>query len=121
MHKGTILIIDDEIDLCYLLKGYFQRKSYRVELAHNLKDGLEALEHTQPDYLFLDNNLPDGNGWQVAGEIVQRYPQVHLNLISAFHPTLPNLPHSAQYRVYEKPISFSDLDRAFFSDEIQFN
>lgn len=108
-----VLIIDDEIDLSLLLKSYFLRKGYEVFLSHTLSDGLVALADYQPDILFLDNNLPDGTGWDQAPSIVADLPDLKLYLVSAYHPLVPLLPKNAAVKVLEKPISFSDLDHTF--------
>ena len=39
-----ILIIDDETDLCLLLKEYFVKKHYEVILSHTLMEGTHLLE-----------------------------------------------------------------------------
>ncbi len=119
MHSKKVLIIDDEIDLCHLLKSYFLRKNYEVYLSHTLEQGLSFLKTLQPDIVFLDNNLPDGIGWNVAPVIAKDYPDTRINLISAFHPTLPEMPASAHFTVIEKPISLTDLDRQFAGSAAQ--
>lgn len=114
MHTGRkVLIIDDEIDLCHLLKSYFLRKNYEVYLSHTLEQGLSFIKTLKPDIVFLDNNLPDGFGWQIAPEIARDYPEAYINLISAFHPTKPEMPANANYNIIEKPISLTDLDKQF--------
>lgn len=108
-----VLIIDDETDLCLLLKDYFVRKKYEVDIAHTLEDGKKLLNTNQPDILFLDNNLPDGIGWTVAPEIAADFPALYIVLISAFHPPVPSMPETALFRAIEKPISFADLNKQF--------
>jgi len=108
-----ILIIDDESDLCLLLKNYFLRKNYNVVVSHSLSEGRMLLADTHPDILFLDNNLPDATGWDVAPHIASDFPGTYIILISAFHPPVPAMPANARYRVIEKPISMADLDTQF--------
>ena len=114
MQEGRkVLIIDDEIDLCHLLKSYFLRKNYEVYLSHTLDQGLSFLKKLRPDIVFLDNNLPDGSGWQIAPVIAKEHPDTYLNLIRAFHPVLPDMPDQARFNIIEKPISLADLDKQF--------
>lgn len=108
-----ILIIDDETDLCLLLKNYFLRKNYEVVVSHSLTEGRLLLATIRPDILFLDNNLPDGTGWDMATGIASDFPDTYVVLISAFHPPIPVMPVHARYRVIEKPISMADLDLQF--------
>ena len=55
--KKKILIIDDEIDFCSIMKGYFGRKNYEVFVAYTLQSGLFLIDEENPDILFLDNNF----------------------------------------------------------------
>ena len=57
--RKKVLIIDDEVDLCLLMKLYFLRKNYGVFIAHTLSEGLKLRDEIKPDYLFIDYNLPD--------------------------------------------------------------
>ena len=109
--RKKVLIIDDEVDLCQLLKSYFLKKNFEVFLSHNLKDGISVLETSDPDIVFLDNNLPDGSGWQLAVQIAEQHPEIYITLISGYYPQVPPMPEKARYNVIEKPVSFSDLDK----------
>lgn len=106
-----VLIVDDEIDLCLLLKSYFTRKGYEVALAYTLASGLDELKNFNPEVLFLDNNLVDGLGWSMVPAILRSRPELQLYLISAYHPPLPQLPPGTNVNIIEKPISFADLDQ----------
>ncbi|HPH45847.1 MAG TPA: response regulator, partial [Chryseolinea sp.] len=63
MEEKKILIVDDEKDFGILMKTFFSKKKCKVFLANSIAEGLVMLEKERPDYLFLDNNLPDGLGW----------------------------------------------------------
>lgn len=120
MHdRRKVLIIDDEIDLCLLLKSYFLRKNYEVYLSHTLEEGTSFLKTLQPDIVFLDNNLPDGTGWAAAPELATEHQNLFIVLISAFHPVTPDMPDPNRYKVIEKPISLTDLDKQFVDLQFQ--
>jgi DNA-binding NtrC family response regulator len=105
-----ILIVDDEKDLCLLLKIYFTRKKYQVAVANTLKDGMQQLEQWHPDILFLDNNLPDGLGWEKAPQLLDNYPALTIHLISAFHPSIPEHVDTQRLHIIEKPFSQQQLN-----------
>lgn len=109
MPKKKILIIDDETDLCLLLESYFTRKNYEVHSAHSLAEGTKQVELLHPDILFLDNNLPDGIGWNKVEQFIHVNPALRLFLMSGYPPTFPSIP-GFSYEVLIKPISFSDLE-----------
>ena len=59
--KKSVLIIDDESDLCALIKLVFMRENFAVDCALNLAEATAKLP-AHPDIILLDNNLPDGLG-----------------------------------------------------------
>ena len=114
MRQGKkILIIDDEVDLCMLLKKYLLRKNYEVYIAHTLHDGMNRLNEIVPDYLFIDYNLPDGLGWDKLPDMYKRFPHIHYHLISAFRPIMPADLDGCKLTIWEKPISLKALDNFF--------
>jgi DNA-binding response OmpR family regulator len=57
----TILIIDDEKDLCAVLMTALKKEKFNVDCVHTLAEAQDKLrEHY--DIILLDNNLPDGSG-----------------------------------------------------------
>lgn len=110
MQKVKILIVDDEEDYCMIMKAYFEEKGCEVEVANTLGEGLQKIESVQPDVLFLDNNLPDGEGWKHAAQIHQARPRMKINLISAYEHRSPATEGLSNVKVWEKPISIESLE-----------
>ena len=107
-----VLIVDDEVDLCMLLKQFLTRRNYEVHIAHTLSDGLTILNKVKPDTLMLDNNLPDGMGWAMADDIQKEYPDMNITLVSAYQLAKdfkPKLNSSVNF--LEKPISLKDIEK----------
>ena len=105
-----ILIIDDEKDLGLILKNFFTKKKYEVYLSYTIEDGMKLMEEIIPDYILLDNNLPDGSGWGKTEYISKKFPAIELNLISAYHVPKTS---ATGFRILEKPISLEELDKIF--------
>jgi len=110
MKKRKVLIIDDEEDFGMLMKRFFSQKNYEVYVAYTISDGLKLLDEHLPDIIFLDNNLPDGYGWDKTDYILSTYPQTQLNLISAL-----NVPKtsSSSFRILEKQMLLKELPKMF--------
>ena len=111
--KQKILIVDDETDFCLIMKNFFSKKGYDVSLAYTLKEGMRILKEFRPNILFLDNNLPDGQGWDSLHEIVEIIPQIRAYLVSAHRnkSTLPGVDDNIV--IWAKPISLSTLNTVF--------
>ncbi len=65
----TILIIDDDPDLCTLVRITLTKAGYQVEAASNGRSGLEKAIQIQPDLILLDIMMPDGSGWDVCQQL----------------------------------------------------
>ena len=110
MSRKKIVIIDDEEDFGMLMKRFFSQKNYDVYVAYTISDGMKLLNDVLPDIIFLDNNLPDGYGWDKTDYILSNYPQAQLNLISAL-----NVPKtsSSSFRILEKQMLLKELTKMF--------
>ena len=108
--EGVALIIDDESELCLLLKKYLSRKFKKVEIATTLKEGISMAKQLSPDVVFLDNNLPDGHGIDYIK--LFRLNAKKIILISAMTNLADlALKLGANYFI-AKPISFKSIDDA---------
>lgn len=110
MNKKKVVIIDDEEDLCRLMQMYLVDLDYDVFLANTLHNGMSLMEKVSPDVLFIDNNLPDGLGWDKMHFLLQHYPDCKINLISAYRTTTPEIEKvQGAVQVIEKPLSLHSL------------
>jgi DNA-binding response OmpR family regulator len=87
MMKENILIIDDEVDICFLLSGILKSRNYQPAFANNLDEGFKKLPAVNPSILFLDINLPDGNGLDSIRKVKAISPTVKIIMISAYDGT----------------------------------
>lgn len=66
-NKIRILIVDDETVLSEILKEYFSRKGYAVEVACDGKEGLVKTKQFIPDIILLDIIMPVLDGLAMLG------------------------------------------------------
>ena len=111
--KPRILIIDDETDFCLIMKNFFTKKGYDVNLAFTLQEGLKKVTESSPQILFIDNNLPDGNGWDAVEGIVEKIPQIRAYLVSAHRNKSSFHKKDENIVIWEKPISLAILNEVF--------
>lgn len=57
-----ILIVDDEQEICLLIKSYLEKENYAVYTACDGMEGLMLLNKIEPDLVIMDVMLPDYNG-----------------------------------------------------------
>lgn len=59
---AKVLLFDDDIELCELLKEELVATEWAVETAYNGRDGLQLLQNFAYDLIVLDWQMPDHNG-----------------------------------------------------------
>ena len=69
MAEGKILIVDDDKNICELLRLYLEKEAYTVAIANDGVQAVEMFESESPDMVLLDIMLPRLDGWQVCREI----------------------------------------------------
>jgi DNA-binding response OmpR family regulator len=77
------LIVEDEIDICFLLTGILRKKNLQTSFVNSLLDAKNLLKTQQPSILFLDNNLPDGLGVDFIKQIKSSHPLTKIIMITA--------------------------------------
>ncbi len=75
---ARILIIDDDADICLLLKKFFQKKGFEADTASNGEEGINKVKSDLPDVVLCDFKLPDYTGLEVLQKIkiINRETQV---------------------------------------------
>jgi CheY-like chemotaxis protein len=87
--KLNALIIDDEMDICYLLSSILHQKNIQTVFAGSLAEADKVLQ-TNPGiyFIFLDNHLPDGLGISYISRLKKNFPSSRLIMITANDTTL---------------------------------
>ncbi len=78
-----VLIVDDEVDICYLLSGMLRQKKIKTSYVNTLSDAELLLKKEVPQVIFLDNHLPDGLGMDFISYIKKYYPLTKIAMITA--------------------------------------
>lgn len=66
---NKILVVDDDLNICELLKLYLENEGYVVYTANDGKQAVDMFKNKTPDLVLLDIMLPKMDGWQVCREI----------------------------------------------------
>ena len=77
-----ILIVDDDTNICELLRLYIEKDGFDTAIANNGTQALKLFEQEKPDLIMLDIMLPELDGWQVCREI-RKTSQVPIIMLTA--------------------------------------
>lgn len=69
MLDTKVLIVDDDRNICELLRLYLQKDGFDTEIANDGSEAVELQKKYNPDIILLDVMMPKLDGWQVCREI----------------------------------------------------
>ena len=64
-----IMVVDDDVNICELLRLYLEKEGYDTVVMPDGVAALEAFDTAKPDLILLDVMMPRLDGWQVCREI----------------------------------------------------
>ena len=69
MANERILIVDDDSNICELLRLYFEKDGFHADIVTDGIEAIKAFNALKPDLVLLDIMLPGMDGWQICREI----------------------------------------------------
>ena len=82
MSNEKILVVDDDTNICELLRLYLEKEGYSVTIANDGMTAVKTFPQLQPDLTLLDIMLPQLDGWQVCREI-RKYSNKPIIMLTA--------------------------------------
>lgn len=86
--QPTVLVIDDDPDLCANLWDLLRERGYRVCLARNEAEAAERLKGRDFHIVLIDMKLPDGDGSSVFRLVRRANPQARTVIITGYRSEL---------------------------------
>ncbi len=112
MRPYKIMVIDDEPEICNILKEFLEGLGYQVITAQNGAEGLRLISQNIIDVLILDLNMPGMHGLEVLKKIKTSYPDISVIILTGF-PSIDSAVESMKLGAYDylvKPIDFKRLE-----------
>ena len=80
---SKILIVDDNANVCYLLKSYLEEMDYEVIVSQSGMDALEKVKELKPDIMILDVIMEEISGMEVLRRVRLFDKSIGIIMISA--------------------------------------
>lgn len=109
--KKTILIVDDEKELCKILSDSLSQNHYRMLVAFDGKRALQLVKEEKPDLILLDIKMPRMNGIEVLKKIKKMKKEIVVIMLTA-HGTLETARKAMKLGAYDyltKPFDLFNL------------
>lgn len=73
MSQTKVLVIDDDPNVCEIIRLYFTKQQIDLVVAHNGMQGIEMVELENPDVIVLDVMMPEMDGFETCREIRKKW------------------------------------------------
>jgi PAS domain S-box-containing protein len=110
--EGTILMVEDNPEVAHVTASLLEQLGYQVMRADNAMDALSALQRGDKIMLVFSDIVMPGNmnGFALAQEISNRYPQLPVLLTSGYSDVAQTA--ASQFRILRKPFQLHALEKA---------
>ncbi|MFH0731767.1 MAG: response regulator [Candidatus Omnitrophota bacterium] len=117
MSRKRILVVDDEKACCELLKDYFVKQNFIVDVVSDGKEAQSLLQNNKYEYIIFDYSMPCFSGADLAEVIAEKNPQAKKILISGYDLANDEVAQDIGADVFlRKPFVMEDLG-AIVKDE----
>ena len=82
MNAEKVLVVDDDLNICELLRLYLTKEGYNVVIVNDGASAVTAFQEESPSIVLLDIMLPKLDGWQVCREI-RKFSDVPIIMLTA--------------------------------------
>ena len=82
MSAEKILVVDDDLNICELLRLYLTKDGYNVVVANDGQSAVAMFQEENPSLVLLDVMLPKLDGWQVCREI-RKFSETPIIMLTA--------------------------------------
>lgn len=80
----TVLIVDDQPGIRFLLEELFKKEQYNTRSAENGGEALRKVQDDQPDCVLLDMKMPGIDGIEVLKRIKKGWPKIPVIMMTAY-------------------------------------
>jgi two-component system, NtrC family, response regulator HydG len=107
----TILVVDDDQDMCHNMSDILTDLGYRVDTAHEGRSALRLVDRQAYDLALLDLRMPGMNGLTLCRELTRLRPTTVALLITGYsEDVLPSEARASGVRqVVPKPVHIPRL------------
>ncbi len=115
---SKILVVDDEVKACKLLKRFLELNSYEVIISNNGEDAIEKVKNEKPDAMLLDIRMPGMEGTEVLKRVREFDRDIGIIMVTAVKDDSVGkaVLRSGADEYITKPIDFNYLETSILVD-----
>ncbi len=108
---AEILIVDDDQSIAAAFERFLTREGHQYSVASNGEEALRLVGERNPDLVVMDIRMPGVDGLQTLRELRQRYPDVHVVMMTAYGTSQTSIDaiRAGAFEHLTKPLDLDEL------------
>jgi len=113
--KKSILVVDDDADICSTLVDIFNAEGYSTDAAYNAGAAIEKIQTNNFDILLTDIRMENMDGLQLVRKVTQINPKIIIFMMTAYprDSRISEAYSSGVVKVFEKPFEVEAMLNIF--------
>jgi two-component system response regulator AtoC len=112
----TILVVDDEPMVQFLLQSVLQDEGHRVLVASNGREALQLLENEAVDLLITDTHMPMMSGIMLVQVVHRHYPTLPIIVMDSYPDAFAESATDGKvFATLVKPFDLNEVRQALYS------
>jgi DNA-binding NtrC family response regulator len=110
--KGTILVVEDDVDLIEIYREILEMHEFNVQIASNGKEGVKKFIEFKPYLVIMDGDMPIQNGYQSFKQIKEIDNKANVIIVtgySEFDPKNVEAIKQGLIKIISKPLGVNQL------------
>ncbi len=110
--KKTILIVEDDEDLCGIYKEILELYGFDIQIAKNGLEGVEKFKETKQSLVIMDADMPVLDGYKAFKQIKEIDNNAQVIIVTGFADSEPRSIEAIKeglIKIISKPIGVNDL------------
>lgn len=82
--KPHLLLVDDDETFCSVLKPALEKRNFLVSVAHDVQNGMELAEQTEPEYAIIDLRIGHDSGLEMVKKLISLDSNTRIIMLTGF-------------------------------------
>ena len=124
MPESTILFVDDQKEILFLIKRMLKGEPYNLLYANNGQEALAIIENEKVDVLVTDVLMPQMNGLELLEKVKESHPNIVRIILSGFSqiPTLLSAINDGKiFKYITKPWQVDEEAKRILRDAVEYS
>ncbi|NOQ14500.1 MAG: response regulator [Methyloprofundus sp.] len=83
-NQEQLLLVDDDLTYCSVLKSALEKRGFLVSVAHDVKNGLTLAEQIEPEYAVIDLRIGHESGLELVQKLISLDDNTHIIMLTGF-------------------------------------